>query len=138
MDTIENSGQDVFGIVEEALATFPMEPVPETIYPAVMKQLEAARPVQQFKIRWLDIVVSAFLAGMAVFTLFLIQSPMLPPTLGPLMKVRIILLWQRLTMAVRPIDPAAFLSLLLLSGGLSFASVWALLRNTFLKSRTAR
>jgi hypothetical protein len=138
MDTLENPGQESFGIVEEALAAFPMEPVPETIYPAVMKQLEAVRPVQRFRIRWLDIVVSAFLSGMVVFTFLLLQSPLLPPTLIPMMKVRTVVFWQRLTVAARPFNPASFVSMLTISAGLCFTAVLVFLRSAFQNARTLK
>ncbi|MBN1266098.1 MAG: hypothetical protein JXA25_11435 [Anaerolineales bacterium] len=137
MEPLKNPEQEAFLIVDEALATFPMEPAPESIYRAVMQQLDAAEPVPRFRIRWLDITVSVFFAGMAVFVFFLIQAPMLPHSLFPLMKVRMIVLWQQLTVALRPIDPAVFLGMLVVSLGSCLAAGWVFLRASIHRPRTA-
>ncbi len=91
---ISESERTSFDIVDDALQTYPLDPAPASIFPAVMQQIEIQKSAPKFKLSWLDYALSGFSAGMAGLILFLWQSASLPPHWPVQLQNEIFLMWQ--------------------------------------------
>ena len=128
MNALNDRNREADAIVDEALRTFPIQPAPAGIMFSVMRHIEISDPIPKFHPHWLDYALSLFLASMVGLVLLLARSSLLPPTFLPLLQTRIIVFWQQLHIAIRPLDSSVFLSAFLLSSLLSLLSIWVIYR----------
>lgn len=68
---------DAYAVVDEALRSYPLSPVPAHFLPLVMARIQALGPKPKFRLNWLDYTVSLFIAGMAGLVILLGWS--MPP-----------------------------------------------------------
>ena len=69
MDELADRDQAGLAAVEDALQTYPLQPYPATILPAVMKRIEDRKPAVQFRLDWVDYAISLLAAGLATLVL---------------------------------------------------------------------
>jgi hypothetical protein len=50
--------------VDDALRSYPLAPAPATLYRSTMARIDAARRVPKFRLSWIDIALSLFVAVM--------------------------------------------------------------------------
>jgi hypothetical protein len=70
-----------FAAVDDALRTYPIEPAPEVLLPAIMARVQAlprlSQPLPRFRLTWLDYAFSLFFSGMVTLVLlFYSLSPL--------------------------------------------------------------
>ena len=137
MDDLNQREPEAYAIVDDALRTYPMQPAPIGIMHAVMRRVEVSAPLPKFRLHWIDFILSSFLAGMIGLVYLIMRSSLLPPTFMPLMQNRLIVFWQQLSIALRPLDPATFLGILAIGSLLSFVALGVFLRSRHTWSRMA-
>lgn len=91
------------GVIEDALRTYPMQPAPATLLPAVMRRIQARQPAAlrsspglapRFRPTWVDAAVSLFAASMGVLAWGL--WPALPLPIDWAVRLRFqFLVWQQ-------------------------------------------
>jgi hypothetical protein len=65
MSKLTDNDAAAYAVVDEALRSYPLAPVPARLLPLVMARIQALEPKPQFRLNWLDYAVSLFIAGMA-------------------------------------------------------------------------
>jgi len=69
-----------YAAVDDALHTYPLEPAPDSILPAVMRRIASSQNLKlHSRLEWIDYTLSLFLAGMASL-IFFFWSTFAPPT----------------------------------------------------------
>jgi hypothetical protein len=85
-------------VIEDALHTYPLSPMPPTLAPGVMARVRALAPLPRFRLSWVDGLVSLFIAGMIGLTVLLWQ--LLPPQLALQTRLQFMHLLQRVNVTV--------------------------------------
>lgn len=81
-----------YALVDEALYTYPLAPVPSNFLPLVMARIQTLGPRPRFRLNWLDYAVSLFVAGMIGLVILLPWS--IPPQVGVRLQIQFWLLQQ--------------------------------------------
>jgi hypothetical protein len=118
-----------YDVVDDALSTYPLEPAPEKIFPAVMGQIRAQGSVPRFRLFWLDYALSGFLAGMIGLGVYLGQSITVSPHWTARVQVRYILWRQHIHLMFIRFGPE------ILAFGLMGVMVFALIALAYLRRR---
>jgi len=92
-DLTERERQE-FALVEAAARSYPLADTPPGFSATVMSRVRAASPVPTFRVTWQEIILSLFIAGIAVLAYAAWFS--LPPQTQVYIQMRIILSWQPL------------------------------------------
>lgn len=71
MSNLTNDDPSAYAVVDEALRTYPLAPVPANFLPLAMARIQALGPAPHFRLNWLDYAVSLFVAGMAGLVILL-------------------------------------------------------------------
>ncbi|MBC8504294.1 MAG: hypothetical protein ISR58_01360 [Anaerolineales bacterium] len=103
--SMSESERTLLGIVDDALQTYPLDPAPSSIFPAVMRQIEIQRSTPKFNLSWLDYALSGFVAGMAGLILYFLQSISLPPHWPVQMQNDIFLMGQGIRLKLNQFQP---------------------------------
>ena len=114
-------------LLEDALHTYPLSPMPRDITMDVMSRIQAAPVPRSFRLLWSDLILSVVIALCIGAVWFSIQN--LPPLVVAQMRKESILLYQHILVNARWIVPA-------LSFGL--AGVFAALTIPFLQRELMR
>ena len=93
---MNDQDQKIDQLVEDALRTFPLEPVPDRVLKGILAQIE--RPILQptFLFSWIDFSLSAVLAVIIGSLLALIQQVPQSSYWSARLRVEILLTWQEL------------------------------------------
>lgn len=137
MDAMNDREPEAYAVVDEALRTYPLQPAPLGIMHAVMRRVEVSTQLPKFRLHWLDFVLSFFLPGMVGLIYAIMRSSLLPPTFVPLLQNRLVVFWQQLSIALWPLDPAIFFSILVTGGLLSLVAIGVFARTRHTWSRIA-
>ncbi len=84
--------------VENALRTYPLAPATPTLAPTVMARIRKIAPLPRFRLSWVDLVASAFVAGMAGLGFILWQ--ILPPQLTARIQLQFLQLTHQTNLAL--------------------------------------
>ena len=92
MEELTPNESTAYSIVDEALSTYPLAPVPAHFLPALMARIQGLEPVPSFRLNWLDYVISLFIAVMV--GLIILFPRVIPPQTGAQLQVQFWLLQQ--------------------------------------------
>ena len=85
-------------LVDQAIREYPLDPVPPGLFEKVMVQVERQILRPGLKFSWVDLSLSALLAGFIGIFLELIQSFSRSPYWSAWMRVELLLFWQDMKM----------------------------------------
>lgn len=115
MDHLTDRDHAAYAAVNDALRTYPLEPSPPGILPAVMGRIEGHKPAPEpFHLAWIDYAVSIFAAGMSVLVLLVWSYLPLPPDWTARLQVVLQAWWQRIHF-IPPIVEITLLGTVMLS-----------------------
>jgi hypothetical protein len=97
MDNLTERDRQEFALVEAAARSYPLAGIPPDFSAAVMNRVRATSPMPRFRVTWQDIILSLFIAGVAVLASAVWFS--LPPQTQMYVQMRIILFGQTLLFA---------------------------------------
>jgi hypothetical protein len=66
MDDLTEHDRQEFSLVEAAARSYPLADTPPDFSAAVMSRVRATSPLPRFHVTWPEIIISLFIAGMAV------------------------------------------------------------------------
>ena len=125
MDELTERDRSAYAAVDDALRTYPAQPAPDSLLPAVMARIGAtedapARPASDqastpwsgltLRLTWLDYAISLFAAGMVSLVLTLVMSISLPLDWTDRLQFQLLVWWGQFRLA-----PPAFEIVLLAS-----------------------
>lgn len=121
MSHLTDDERAAFAAVDDALRTYPLQPAPPILLPAVLARVRAERsaPQPRFRLAWIDYAVSLFVAGMAGLLLLLWQS--IPPLEAARAQMQVAI-WLKLSGLDR-VWPALAGGMILMAGALLAAGV---------------
>ncbi len=85
-------------LVDQAVREYPLDPVPPGLYEQVMDRVERGMLRPGLKFSWVDLSLSALLAGFIGIFLELIQGFYRSPYWSAWMRVELLLFWQDMKM----------------------------------------
>ena len=100
MGELNERERAAYAAVDDAMRTYPLQPAPQGLRPAVLKRIQVRQLAPRFRPAWLDYAVSLFAAGMASMIGWLWLVIPLPPDWPARLQFQFLVFWQHLRFIV--------------------------------------
>jgi len=114
MDELTEGDRAAYAAVDDALRTYPIQPAPDDLLPAVLARIQTAEraparpaagglaarwPGLPLRLTWLDYAISLFAAGMVSLVMFITMSITLPPDWTARLESQLVAWWGQFSLA---------------------------------------